>query len=65
MLLAIYKLGRICHISAIPGEYRRLFGKELGEEQALAALALLSTYRSIRIQGEEVEIIEDISISRQ
>lgn len=65
VLLAIYRLGRICHISTIPGEYRRLFGKELEEEKLRAALALLSDYRSVEVRGEEVELIENINISRQ
>lgn len=64
VLLAIYRLGSMCHFSTISKEYQNSFGKILDENQLQAALRELVKYRVIKQRGEEVEIIETVKISR-
>lgn len=66
VLLCIYRLGRLCHLSTIPAAYEQYFGEPLTQEELDQALRLLSDYRSIRLRdGQEVELIETIHITRQ
>jgi hypothetical protein len=65
VLLVIYRLGKICHISTIAEEYDRSFDEKISIEKIMNSLMLLSKYKTIEIKEEEVEIIETVTISRQ
>ncbi len=66
VLLSIYKLGSMCHISAIPAEYQRLFHTSVSEDAVRASIDLLVKYRTLRLHpNDEVEIKESINLSRQ
>ena len=65
VLLTIYRLGKICHIKSIPQEFKILFGEEISEAKLDDSLIVLSKFRTIDVRGEEVLIVETISISKQ
>jgi len=64
ILLVIYKLGKICHLSTIKPTYQSLFKKEIEEEQIQVSLILLSSYKTVIIKGNEVELIEHVTVVR-
>lgn len=64
VLLAIYRLGKICHISTIPREYENSFGVPIDKDKLHASIQVLIRFRTIEICGDEVEIIEHVNISR-
>lgn len=64
VLLAIYHLGKSCHIPSIKEEYRAIFQQELSEERLQGALKELEEYRVISCSNNEVEIIENLKIIR-
>lgn len=64
VLLAIYRLGKMCHISTIQKEYETSFGSTINEEQLQASLKILAKYRTIEIKENEVLIIETVNIHR-
>ena len=66
VLLAIYRLGSMCHVNTIGSEYKRAFGETIVDEAMQASLQLLAKYRTVRLNGSgEVEIIETVNLSRQ
>lgn len=64
VLLSIYRLGKICQIGTIPGEYEDSFGVPINEDKLNASLMVLAKFRTIEIINDEVRIIENVSISR-
>lgn len=65
VLLTIYRLGKLCHISTIDSNYLTFFGESISPNQLNASLNTLASFQTIEIKGEEVEIIETINIVRQ
>jgi hypothetical protein len=66
VLLAIYRLGKMCHVSTIPAEYQRLFNTSITAEEVRASIELLARYRTVRLRSnDEVEINEFINFTRQ
>jgi hypothetical protein len=64
VLLTIYRLGKICHISTIAEEYEISFGRPIDKYKLNASLQILSRFRTIEICDDEVEIIEQVNIIR-
>ncbi|AEE54380.1 hypothetical protein [Haliscomenobacter hydrossis] len=66
VLLTIYKLGSMCHLSTIPAEYQLLFNASISEDALRASINLLAQYRTVRLYNNgEVEIKESVQLSRQ
>lgn len=64
VLLAIYRLGKMCHISTIVREFGISFGEDIDERNIVDSLRVLEKFQTIERRGEEIRIIENVNISR-
>ena len=65
VLLAIYHLGKQCHLATIAPEYQRLFAEELPADSLTESLNTLALFRTVSRVGETIEIIETVNLTRQ
>jgi len=64
VLYTIYHLGKHCHTSTIPPAFKTHFKEEISIDKLTKSLNELLKYKTIKRQGDEVEIIETVNLIR-